>query len=1072
MRILRKHDQVAFGILALSLLPLLVGQNCSRPGTSLELEFHEGTDMEASPSPDGRYLALQLWSQIWILDMSNGNARLLTDAITRPDEHMSPRWSPDGASIVFSSLRSDGGLFVVPVSGGKPRQLTFHELDSQPNWSPDGRTIVFWGAGRGGLWTVPAEGGSPRKIQSEAEETQSPAWSPDGKWIACTWRGCVTVMASDGGSVRQITKGPADLAPSWSPDGRQLFFLSVKAGELQVWSVPVEGGSPILLTDERHLSGYAPQWIPRRDLLLFVAGGKIRTLDIKSGTLGTIPFSAKIILARKNYRRIPPKLPVPGERLPVRGICSPVPSPDGRLIAFSALGDLWLRNADGKTEQLTSGPEDDADPAWSPDGSQLAYVSNRNGDYQVWTLDIAARAIRQVTTAAGDAMTPIWQPSGENIVFVQSSWDQQTLCSVPASGGDHRTIVPAGTERLTPLGWFPEDQSLVIEHLVKDSKTWRSTIKRIRLDGSAVSWTMDLPDQVEFAALSAQGDTLAYVSHGELWIHDLALENGSGKRLIQGPAFFPAWSPDRTLLFVSSGKLWRVDSRTGEQRTLPVQISFEIPRISESLLLHNARLLKPEPREGLWDVLLRDGRIRSLRPAGMQPEAADRIMDLEGRTVIPGLINLHEHLGRGHPLEGFLYWGNTSVASAGDEGHWSVAQEEAIYSGRRQGPRLFPSGGFVVPNHVKAFPERLRVRTSEQLRRYMDHLSGSGATQIKASPFDHRDPRVETECIEAAHQRGLPVLSHFLRPASVAAGLDRKEHAFYFGLNEEFYSGVSAPVFSPFAQDTIEIMLRADISMCSTIVTFFIGSSEGRMRFKAVFAQEDIVNFLLPNHAEHLHKSTESPPNPDRLALMDKFIRVYLANIAATHRAGIRIVAGTDIFFLPPGLHWDLELLVRAGLSPLEALRTATSNAAAALGLEGRLGCISPGAAADLVVLDADPLEDIRNTQKIYAIIQGGNLIDRASLLKAAKRGKQRYGDSNPGPMAEKRLSAAISSPRPKSPRRQASQERQVARSRKRGAKTSRLCMASMMFKPLPSIHKVCPWPSDWVDSAMKPVIG
>jgi Tol biopolymer transport system component len=981
MRILRKHDHSALGIVASFLLPLLIVQSCSRRDASLEFEFHEGTDMEASPSPDGRYLALQLWSQIWILDMGNGNARLLTDAITRPDEHMSPRWSPDGASIVFSSLRSDGGLFVVPVSGGKPRQLTFHEFDFQPNWSPDGRTIVFWGAGRGGLWTVPAQGGSPQKIKSEAKEAQSPAWSPDGRWIACIWRGGVAVMASDGGSVRQVTKGPADLAPSWSPDGRQLFFLSPRADELQVWSVPGEGGDPVQLTDEHDLADYAPQWIPHKNLLSYVAGGKIHTLDPKTGAKGIIPFSARITLARKSYERKVPELPAPGQRLPVRGICSPVPSPDGRLIAFSALGDLWLRHADGKAEQLTSGPEDDADPAWSPDGSRLAYVSNRSGDYQVWALDLAGRARRQVTTAAGDAMTPIWQPSGKNIVFVRNSWWQQTLCVVPASGGDQRTIIPAGAARITPLGWFSEDQSLVIEQLASDPRTqmMRSTIHRVRLDGSAVSWTMGLQDQVDFAALSTLGDTLAYVSNGELWIQDLASEKGSEQRLIQGPAFFPAWSPDRALLFVSSGKLMRVDARTGEQRALPVQISCEIPRANDSLLLHNARLLTPEPREGLWDMLVRDGRIQSLRPAGTQPAPADRIMDLEGRTVIPGLINLHEHLYRGHPMEGFLYWGNTSVASAGDEGHWSVAQQEAIYSGRREGPRLFPSGGFVVPTHVQALPEHLRVRTTEQLRRYMDHLIGLGATQVKASPYDHRDPWIEAECIEAAHRQGLPVLSHYLRPASVAAGLDRKEHALYYGQNER--------LFPSFAQDTIEILRRADISLCSTIVCFFVGSSEGHPRFKAALAQADVADFLLPSHAERLHKSAESPSNADRTALMDRFMKVYLANIAAAHRAGIRIIAGTDIFFLPQGLHWELELLVKAGLSPLEALRTATSNAAAALGLGGRLGCISPGAAADLVVLEDDPLKDIRNTQKIYAIIQGGRIIDRPALLKAAKRG-------------------------------------------------------------------------------------
>jgi hypothetical protein len=429
----------------------------------------------------------------------------------------------------------------------------------------------------------------------------------------------------------------------------------------------------------------------------------------------------------------------------------------------------------------------------------------------------------------------------------------------------------------------------------------------------------------------------------------------------------------------------RVDTRTGEQRTLPVQLSYEIPRVSGSLLLHNARLLTPEPREGLWDVLLRDGQIRSLRPAGTQPAPAERIMDLEGRTVIPGLLNLHEHLYRGFPMEGFLYWGNTSVASTGDEGHWSIAQQEAIYSGRRPGPRLFPSGGFVVPTQKNANPQFLRVRTSEQLRRYMDHLSGLGATQIKA--LDRREPWVEAECIEAAHRRGLPVLSHFLRPASVAAGLDRKEHTCYYGLDGWMgIYGLDGNMLAPFAQDTIEILRKAGITLTSTIVCMFVESLEGRPRFKAALARTDVASFLLPSMAEFMRKIVERLSHQET-ASDDRYLKVSLLNTVAAHKAGIRIVAGTDFLFLVPGLHWELELLVKAGLSPLEALRTATTNAAAVLGVEGWLGCISPGAAADLVVLDADPLEDIRNTQKIYAIIQGGRIIDRASLLKAAKRG-------------------------------------------------------------------------------------
>jgi len=979
MRPLLSCTRPALGIIVLLLLPLLCAQSRSAPRAVLDLEFHEGTDMEAVPSPDGRYLALQLWSQIWILDTSTGKARLLTDALVPPDEHWYPRWSPDSSSIAYSSLRSDGGLFVVSASGGRPRQLTFQEFDFWPSWSPDGRTIVFKRSlGGRGLWTVPAAGGNSKRITPEKLDANNPAWSPDGDWIAFASAGHLSVMKPDGSSVRQITKGPDDRSPYWSPDSRQLFFLSMKDDDLQIWSVPVKGGELTQLTHEPDVHAYAPQWMPHRNVLVYAAGGKIRTLDPKTGTQGTIPFSARLALTRKSYKRKAPELPVPGQRLPVRGIYSPAPSPDGRQIAFSALGDLWLRNADGKAEQLTSGPEDDVDPAWSPDGRQLAFASNRGGDYQVWTLDRASRTRRQVTTAPGHVEAPLWHPSGESIVFVQSPRPRfrATLCVVPASGGAPRTIVPAGAADMRPLGWFPDDQSLVFVQLVYDSITGtpRSTVKRVRIDGSALAWTADPPGQVEFAALSPQGDMLAYVSNGELWVRPLVPERGTERRLIQGPAFFPAWSSDHTLVFVSAGKLVRVDGRTGEQKTLPAQLSYQIPSVTESLLLRNARLLTPEPREGLWDVLLKDGRIQSLRLAGEYAAHADRAMDLEGRTVIPGLLNLHEHPFSGFPMEGYLYWGVTSTASAGEEGHWTVAQQEAIRSGRRHGPRIFPAGGFVVPTQMNAFPQFLRVKTPEQMDRYMNHLSGLGATQVKA--FNRREPWVEAECVSAAHRRGLPVLSHFLRPASVAAGLDRKEHVFYYGLDGD--------IRSRFGQDTIEILRRADITISSTLLWVFIQSTEGRARFKAALTRADVAGFLLPSQAGFLRSSMEKPST--QAADYDRYLKVGMANTAAADAAGIPIVAGTDYPFLAPGLHWELELLVKAGLSPLEALRTATSTAAAVLGLKGQLGCISPGAIADLVVLEANPLEDIRNTQEIHAVIQGGRIIDRAALLTGSTR--------------------------------------------------------------------------------------
>jgi hypothetical protein len=278
---------------------------------------------------------------------------------------------------------------------------------------------------------------------------------------------------------------------------------------------------------------------------------------------------------------------------------------------------------------------------------------------------------------------------------------------------------------------------------------------------------------------------------------------------------------------------------------------------------------------------------------------------------------------------------------------------------------------------MNAFPQMLRSDTPAQIDGYLDHLAGLGAAQVKA--FDRREPWVEAATIAAAHRRGLPVLSHFLRPASVAAGLDRKEHAYYYDRDGD--------ITERFAQDTIEILGKAEITVSSTLVVSFVQSPEGRERFRSALTRADVGGFLLPSWAQFLRSNLEKPSA--QAADYERYLAVGMTNTALVRAAGIRLVAGTDCVSLVSGLHWELELLVRAGLSPLEALRTATSTAASAMGLEGRIGTISPGAVGDLVVLDADPLENIGNTQKIHAVIQGGRIIDRQALLASpAKTGR------------------------------------------------------------------------------------
>jgi len=227
----RRHRSRSGNIMAF--IVFLIGAvlffwSCSPQKTWLDLEFHEGTDMEAVPSPDGRQMALQLWQHIWILDIDSGETHVLTDPITPPDEHWFPRWSPNGESIVFSSLRTDAGLFVISTSGGQPCQLTDGEFDFWPSWSPDGKAIVF--ESLGGLYTITVKGGTPKRITPNTLYAQQPAWSPDGIWIAFSSNGKLSIISPNGSSIQDVTTGKNDLAPSWSPDSKKLFFISKRSG--------------------------------------------------------------------------------------------------------------------------------------------------------------------------------------------------------------------------------------------------------------------------------------------------------------------------------------------------------------------------------------------------------------------------------------------------------------------------------------------------------------------------------------------------------------------------------------------------------------------------------------------------------------------------------------------------------------------------------------------------------------------------------------------------------------------------------------------------------------------------
>jgi imidazolonepropionase-like amidohydrolase len=360
-------------------------------------------------------------------------------------------------------------------------------------------------------------------------------------------------------------------------------------------------------------------------------------------------------------------------------------------------------------------------------------------------------------------------------------------------------------------------------------------------------------------------------------------------------------------------------------------------------------------------IVVRNGRIETVTPGlPPKPPAGARVLDGAGKYVIPGLWDMHVHLnGDGAVLGRLLAAGLTGVREMGDSFAPLAEARRYIDSGQWDGPRLVLSGpmlrGPQSPRDTSGGGSRI-VRTPEEARQAIAELDALGVDFIKIQDYLSRDTFFAIS--EAARARNKKFAGHV--PADVTpveasdAGEYSIEHfdwlpkpcAALFKQEEEAVRAMPAELCDASAVDAIlQRLVRNGTWLCPTIAQF---------------------QYLSPGHWK---------------AILAGFQR----QVPALRRSGVRLLAGTDWQRSlearggPPGttLHEELEALVEAGFTPAEALRTATVNPAEFFGMSAELGSVEPGRIADLVVLSADPLADIRNTSSIEAVIHDGRVIKR-----------------------------------------------------------------------------------------------
>jgi Tol biopolymer transport system component/imidazolonepropionase-like amidohydrolase len=958
----------------------------------VDLTITEGTSMAAAVSPDRQSIAIDLLGSIWTVPVRGGDAKRLTPELL---EARQPAWSPDSQSIAFQGYE-DGAwhIYIVNRDGGDSKAVTHGEFDDrEPAWSHDGSRIAFSSDRYGGIstiWELALGSGSLRRTSTR--DGSMPSWTPTDDEIAFVSQdrereglrsereATPGIWAVNGagrerlvlGATRAGMPGPA----AWNADSTQMAY-ALSGGRLGINGRELDDAVEDVFP-------FRPSWISRTEFI-YTADGHIKRRSV-AGAVSVVSFSAKVALRRTAFSIAHRALePTTTQRL--AGIVSPVVSPDGRAVAFTAMGDLWMLPIGRAPVQLTNDSAFELDAAWSPDSTRIAFASDRGGHMDLWAHDLRTNATTQLTHLREAVSGPAWSPDGSQIAFLG---DRHEIRTVRVGPGDCRGGA-VGTAVARELGrptWAPGCRSVAVGALFPYSDRYREGLNQLLLfafESNAWSQSMLFPQhsagnrQDTGPVWSPNGTHMAFVSEGKLWIVGVDQQGGA----VNAPSVVaddqpgsPSWEADsRHIVYQTPRGLRRILADGSPPDAITLDLTWRSDALPDRVVVHAGHVLDGvlEALHGESDIVIERGVIRSVQAHNDELHAGTVVVDAARETVMPGLIEMHAHLDDGYGANFGKIWlayGITSLRIPSVNPYAGLEQREAFDAGRRPGPRVFLAGDPFDGARIY-YPGGVSITSAEQLDQELDRASTLGVDFFKT--YVRLPDRLQKRLVDFAHELGKPVTSHEIYPA-IAFGVDGVEHL--RGTSRRGYSPKLSATNHAY-QDVIDLLAKSGVTLTPTIG--IQGAFRARaLGDKALLYDPRLALFPLPVVATLADLAAKRPD-----AALDREMRPYEAMLKAVFVGGGTIIAGTDSPIVPYGLglHVELEAYVHAGLTPFQALQTATVNAANALGLGDELGTIQPGKIADLAFISGDPLLDIRNTRDVKRVMKGGRVYTVADLV-------------------------------------------------------------------------------------------